>query len=196
LISNSLKFTTTGSITLRTRLLSPLSIAWATDGTQSPLSTAGVLPPIGEQTQSYSTSQTLDVEKGPRDEDGSPLPALVPSKRRGRMAIVRIEVEDTGVGLRPADMEEYVISSHNIDTKADPQNSSLLAICPDRDWSAPRRQRYRSRPSLRAPNRPAQQRSIGSHLRIRKRKYLLARTPISAQKGKSVDLDIGTERSW
>jgi hypothetical protein len=46
------------------------------------------------------TNPAVDLEKG-RDDDDSP-----PVKRGPRMAIIRIEVQDTGVGLRPADMEE------------------------------------------------------------------------------------------
>lgn len=66
------------------------------------MSTSGVLPAIGEQ--SPAASHQLDVEKGDHDNDGSHDP--IPPKRRVRMVIVRVEVEDTGVGLRPADMEE------------------------------------------------------------------------------------------
>jgi hypothetical protein len=46
------------------------------------------------------TSPTVDLEKGRDDDDGPP------AKPGARMAIIRIEVQDTGVGLRPADMEE------------------------------------------------------------------------------------------
>jgi hypothetical protein len=59
-----------------------------------------MLPAIGEG----QVGSQIDVEKGDQDNDGSHHPAL--PKRRLRMAVVRIEVEDTGVGLRPADMEE------------------------------------------------------------------------------------------
>jgi hypothetical protein len=61
------------------------------------LSQSGVLP-SGDDPNLIG-----DIEKG-RDEDAiahSPGP-----KRRVKMAIVRIEIQDTGVGLRPADMEE------------------------------------------------------------------------------------------
>jgi hypothetical protein len=47
----------------------------------------------------------VDVEQGQGHEDEPPHPSTMP-KRRARMAIIRIEVEDTGVGLRAADMEE------------------------------------------------------------------------------------------
>jgi hypothetical protein len=59
-----------------------------------------MLPAIGEG----QVGSQIDVEKGDQDGDGSHHPTLL--KRRLRMAVVRIEVEDTGVGLRPADMEE------------------------------------------------------------------------------------------
>jgi hypothetical protein len=59
-----------------------------------------MLPAIGEG----QVGSQIDVEKGDQDNDGSHHSSL--PKRRLRMAVVRIEVEDTGVGLRPADMEE------------------------------------------------------------------------------------------
>jgi signal transduction histidine kinase len=90
LISNSLKFTNTGSITLRTRLIQPLA---GCEGNESPLSQSGMLP------SADGMNPTVDLEKG-RDDDNPP------AKRGPRMAIIRIEVQDTGVGLRPADMEE------------------------------------------------------------------------------------------
>jgi hypothetical protein len=64
------------------------------------LSQSGILPsaddpnPIG------------DLEKGPEEDVMGQSPG---PKRKVKMAIIRIEVQDTGVGLRPADMEEYVI---------------------------------------------------------------------------------------
>lgn len=97
LISNSLKFTTTGSITLRTKLIQPSSSAVLSNGDDSPLSQSGILPPADDPNLG-------DIEKGRNDDDAiahSPAP-----KRKVKMAIIRIEVQDTGVGLRPADMEE------------------------------------------------------------------------------------------
>jgi len=97
LISNSLKFTNTGSITLRTRLIQPASAAALVDGDESPLSQSGVLPPVDH------SIDISDLEKGREVEGGG---QSYQPKRKVKMAIIRIEVQDTGVGLRPADMEE------------------------------------------------------------------------------------------
>jgi signal transduction histidine kinase len=99
LISNSLKFTNTGSITLRTRLIQPDSPAALTDGDESPLSQSGILPSADD------SNPVSDLEKGRDDDEIGQSPG---PKRKVKMAIIRIEVQDTGVGLRPADMEEYV----------------------------------------------------------------------------------------
>jgi len=97
LISNSLKFTTTGSITLRTRLIQPTVAAALASGEESPMTQSSALPHVED------SNAITDLEKG-RDDDA--IGHAPPSKRRIKMAIVRIEVQDTGVGLRPADMEE------------------------------------------------------------------------------------------
>jgi len=122
LISNSLKFTNTGSITLRTRLIQPDSAAALANGDESPLSQSGILPSADD------SNPIGDLEKG-RDEDETGQSPQ--SKRKVKMAIIRIEVQDTGVGLRPADMEEYVNQIPDCERKLTKQDSTVLAIRPN-----------------------------------------------------------------
>lgn len=164
LISNSLKFTNTGSITLRTRLIQPSTIS---AGDESPLSQSGILPPAD------GTNPPVDLEKGRDDDDLNTSPQ---TKAGPRMAIIRIEVQDTGVGLRPADMEEYVSRSRHVTwiKLIHQQNSTVLTLCTDRNRSTSRWKGYRIGIGLCPSNRTAQQRASRRRFRVWKRQYILA----------------------
>ena len=60
-----------------------------------------------------SVSFRTDIEKGPDEnaKDGDGSPTEIRGGRRPSMAIIRIEIADTGVGLRSQDMVEYVATS-------------------------------------------------------------------------------------
>jgi hypothetical protein len=165
LISNSLKFTNTGSITLRTRLIQRDSAATLTDGDESPLSQSGILPSADD------SNPVSDLEKGRDDDEIGQSPG---PKRKVKMAIIRIEVQDTGVGLRPADMEEYAHQMPGCDNELIKQDSTVLAICTDRDWSSSRWKGNRTWSGIRTTNCPAQQRPSRCGLGVRQRQHFLA----------------------
>lgn len=100
-MSNSLKFTVSGSVNIRTKLLLPLAppVDDAPAPGQNPLPMHNGAPP-------HESPFHVDIEKNAAhtaagDEPGSPQ-----LMQRSSMAIIRIEVSDTGVGLRHQDMVE------------------------------------------------------------------------------------------
>ena len=95
LISNACKFTPSGTITVRTKLIHPLETEI---DHQNKLS----IPPIeSDETSprpSFTSSRRSQREES-RDRQRTGL-----SKTDQDIAVIRIEVEDTGVGIRPRDL--------------------------------------------------------------------------------------------
>lgn len=103
-MSNALKFTVAGSVRLRTKLLLPLPPSPALDDRH--ISSPQSQEHNNEQPHDAGAVFHTDTEKGHPDGGSDLGGSETRYKRRPSMAVIRIEVSDTGVGLRQQDMIE------------------------------------------------------------------------------------------
>jgi CheY-like chemotaxis protein len=115
IVSNALKFTRVGSVTVVTRLLAP------SDDEGIPVTDEGAPSDgtFGTGTTAVSDKDRDDVELGLNEKRSSLVPPSSGSRRsrEKRFAIVRVEVHDSGPGLRPADLVDNRLFSPYVQTE-------------------------------------------------------------------------------